>query len=353
MGTTEWPRIFGNHAGISGAFAVGEQALRYSASATSLEVDQLTGSIPLGIGQERIIGEAFVEAPLSARFTAGAGAHVGQQELSVEKRERRTARGWIGYSESRGNAMVALEQSAGAATVSGAARHARTLPDSEVVVVSLNVLGSWIDSENSWMDGFGSASAHGKRTTAADLRAEITTHELLKMRPTWYLRGFRFAGFETPATGVASDSSFPARQGAAAGIVLSSAPASRLRVWGRAEVSQLFGEASRGEASMPGGFAEATASATTPGNFALALSARFAPATRWSMTAAPAERELPSTQRLDFSVNKSIWHDRVRAQLVMRNLLNADERTHPLGAQWNLRTHLAVTVALPSGATVR
>jgi hypothetical protein len=34
----------------------------------------------------------------------------------------------------------------------------------------------------------------------------------------------------------------------------------------------------------------------------------------------------------------------------MRNLLNAAERSHPEGAQWNLRTHLAVTIALPSGA---
>jgi hypothetical protein len=32
---------------------------------------------------------------------------------------------------------------------------------------------------------------------------------------------------------------------------------------------------------------------------------------------------------------------------VLRNLFNTAERYHPRGAQWNLRTHLALTIDLP------
>jgi hypothetical protein len=353
VGALEWPRIFGSHAGISGSVTVGDRPLRYAVSATSLEVDQLTDVIPLTIGQDRIIGDAFVEAPLSASFRAGTGLSVGTQDISGEHRERRAARGWIGYAEGRRTLTAAAERSAGVMSVSGSARHERTLPDSDVVAVSLDLQSAWIDADYAWMDGFGSAATHEGRTTAADLRAELSTREMLRVRPTWYVRAFRFTGFQAPANGSAADSTFSARQGAAAGIVLSSTTAARVRLWGRAEISQMFGEAARGEASMPSGFAEGSASTRTAGNFTLSVLARLAPATRWQSFAATSEREIPATRRIDFSVNKSIWNDRVRAQLVMRNLLNAAERTHPLGAQWNLRTHLAVTVALPSAGAAR
>ena len=353
IGALEWPRIFGSHAGISGSATIGDRPLRYAASATALEVEQLTDAIPLSIGQERIIGDAFVEAPLSATLRAGAGLNIGTQDVGVEHRKRQAARGWIGYSKGSRMLMAAAERSAGATSVSGSARHERTLSDSDVVAVSLDLQSAWIDSDNAWMDGFGSATTHEGRTTAADFRAEISTREMLRLRPTWYLRAFRLSGFQAPANGSAADSTFAARQGVAAGIVVSSSAAATFRVWGRAEVSQMIGEAARGEASMPSGFAEGSASTRTAGNFTLAVLARLAPATRWQSFAATSEREIPATRRLDFSVNKSIWKDRVRAQLVMRNLLNTAERTHPLGAQWNLRTHLAVTVALPSAGATR
>jgi hypothetical protein len=353
IGALEWPKIFASHAGVSGSFAMGERFLRYSAAATALDVDQLTDAIPLTIGQERLIGDAFIEAPVSRHFTAGAGMNVGRQDVDVEARERRAARGWLGFSDARGAAVAAVEHSLGGLSISGSARHERTLPDSDVVAVSLNLLTSWTDADNAWMDGFGSAGSHEGRTAAADIRAEISTGELLRLHPTWYVRGFRFAGFRAAANGAASDSSFAARQGVAAGFVVSSSSAARVRLWGRGEISQLIGDAGRGEASLPAGFAEGSATTTTAGNFALALSARFAPATRWPVDATNPESALPSTRRIDFSVNKSVWQDRVRAQLVIRNLLNAAERSHPLGAQWNFRSHLAVTIALPSGASAR
>ena len=353
IGALEWVRIFGSHAGISGSVLVGDRPLRYGASATSLEVDQLTAAIPLTIGQERIIGNAFIEAPLSTTLRAGAGLNIGTQDAGAEHRKRSSARGWIGYAEGPRMLMAAAERSAGAMSMSGSARYERTLPDSDVVAVSLDLQRAWLDADNAWMDGFGSASVHEGSTTAADFRAEVSTREMLHMRPIWYVRAFRFTGFQASANGSAADSAFSARQGVAAGVVVSSSASARVRLWGRAEASQMIGEAARGEASMPSGFAEGSISTKTAGNFTLAVLARLAPATRWQSFAATSEREIPATRRFDFSVNKSIWKDRVRAQLVMRNLLNTAERTHPLGAQWNLRTHLAVTVALPSAAATR
>jgi hypothetical protein len=121
----------------------------------------------------------------------------------------------------------------------------------------------------------------------------------------------------------------------------------------RAELSPLLGDQPDSYHSTPTGFAEAMISARAPGGFDLAISGRYAPATEWPARFSVPSRDLPSTRRVDFSANKWMWRDHVRAQLVMRNLLDADDRTHPSGAQWNLRTHLAVTVALPSGAAGR
>jgi hypothetical protein len=105
--------------------------------------------------------------------------------------------------------------------------------------------------------------------------------------------------------------------------------------------------------STPTGFAEASVSGHAPGGFDLGLSGRFAPSAEWPARAASPADELPSTRRVDISANKWMWHDRLRAQLVMRNLFDVADRTHPSGAQWNLRTHLAVTMALPGGTAGR
>jgi hypothetical protein len=71
--------------------------------------------------------------------------------------------------------------------------------------------------------------------------------------------------------------------------------------------------------------------------------------TRWaSLRGGPtAPVRLPAISRVDASVEKWFWRHRVRTQLLVRNLVNQSERYHPLGADFPLRAHLTLAVALP------
>ena len=56
---------------------------------------------------------------------------------------------------------------------------------------------------------------------------------------------------------------------------------------------------------------------------------------------------MSAVRRLDLSAAKSIWRDRVHAQLVFRNLLDAPQRYHPAGVGSDLSYHVNVSVELP------
>ncbi|MEM8599475.1 MAG: TonB-dependent receptor [Bacteroidota bacterium] len=58
---------------------------------------------------------------------------------------------------------------------------------------------------------------------------------------------------------------------------------------------------------------------------------------------------LPARWLLDVGVDKTLWRDRVRLHLALRNLLNIEERTHPLGAALDLRLYARATVKLWGG----
>jgi hypothetical protein len=49
---------------------------------------------------------------------------------------------------------------------------------------------------------------------------------------------------------------------------------------------------------------------------------------------------------LDLAVEKGLWDRHARVSLLFRNLLNAEERYHPLGAPLDFRLYARVTVAL-------
>ena len=330
-------RVVTSQGGVSGALVIRGSEWRYSASAIQLEVEPLGSAIPLTIEQDRLIADAFVEAPVNGWLRLGAGSNFGRQKNVTQTSQRRSDRLWVAYARRGESAVVAAERSLSSARVSGSARHERVLGNSDRVAVTATALSSWADGEGMWMEGTGTSTTHAGTTTAADLRIEISTRELMRLRPTWYARGFTYSGM-TPA-----DRSY----GIGAGFVASTARPDRRRAWARGEITQFLGEAAPGESATPGGFIEGNASTPAPGNFLLAISARYAPATQWPQLELNAPADVPATQSLGFSVNKPMWNDRVRAQLVMRNVLNAADRSHPLGAQWNLRTHLAVTVVLP------
>ena len=331
-GINQQIRVVASHAGISGSHGRLERRWRYAASGTALDIAPFGGVPTFTPPSERVFIDAFVEGTLSTRWRAGVGGTHGRHESLIEDRSHSSTRAWLGYSRPTETAAFALERSASRFRYSGSARLVRSVNDSDRVAVAITRLEAWRFGDFAWMDRTASDSSG---TTALDVRAELTTRPIATIQPTWYTRAFSFSGIGTsPVRGVAI--------GVAASTPALAAIGARLR----AEVSQLVGEAGTGESSTPGGHVEGDLSARTAGGFLLGLAARYAPRTHWTGSI----EDVPATNRVDFSVNKTMWRDRIRAQLVMRNLLNADERAHPDGAQWNLRSHLAVTIALPSGA---
>jgi hypothetical protein len=53
---------------------------------------------------------------------------------------------------------------------------------------------------------------------------------------------------------------------------------------------------------------------------------------------------VPPVRRIDASMEKWMWARRLRLQLLYRNLLNEPDRSHPFGAQWNLRWHVSASL---------
>ena len=339
LGTFQQARVVATQGGVAGTSVLAGHQWAYSATATQLDVQQLNAA-PFVIGQTRTLGDGFLETSITKSVRAGAGLSLGRQETD-SAHQRETERAWSTYDLDGTHAEVAVQRFRGQFKVSGSARHERPLGDSDIVAVSVTALNSWQNADNAWME---SAQRDDLASMSAlDVRAELTTSAMYSLRPTWYARGFSYAH-----TGSANRI-----EGIGVGLLAETPRGRRVTARLRAEAAQLLGDASAGETSTPGGFAEGTVAAQTIAGFSLALAGRYAPATLWSGPSFAMPEDTPVTQRIDLSVNKSAWHDRIRAQLVMRNLLDAEERTHPDGAQWNLRTHLAVTVALPTGASQR
>jgi hypothetical protein len=119
----------------------------------------------------------------------------------------------------------------------------------------------------------------------------------------------------------------------------------------RAEVTAIPGAPTDLRAAMnatPAVSVRADVSKVVMTDLRLSVSGAAASATSWPAQGIPGEvTDLPALRRVDVSANKRFWRGRMNAQLVIRNLLAADERYHPVGASWNFRTHLAVTLQLP------
>ena len=56
--------------------------------------------------------------------------------------------------------------------------------------------------------------------------------------------------------------------------------------------------------------------------------------------------DIPAVWLLDASVQKRLWQERLRLSLLFRNLLNREERYHPVGAALDLRFYLRVELLL-------
>ena len=79
-------------------------------------------------------------------------------------------------------------------------------------------------------------------------------------------------------------------------------------------------------------------------HFRVATAALFTSGTEWAALTSFEQKTSPALSRVDLSAEKWMWQQRVRLQLIFRNILNRPERYHPLGAQWNLRTFVSMSI---------
>jgi hypothetical protein len=325
-------RIVVSQAGISGSVRALSRAWHYAATGTRLDIDPL-GPIPFTTpsGRREFV-DGFVESEIASGLRAGLGTTTGRDEATAQQRRETANRAWAGYSRPGATVNVSIARSAERLRYSGSAHVDHAVGDSDRVGLTLTRLETWRSGDFEWMDR---TTVDSSSTAALDLRIDLTTPSIASVRPVWYARAFSYSGIGTDPV-----------KGLGAGVIAATSLTSSFTARVRGEITQLVGDAGAGESSTPSGFLEGDVSTRTDGGFVVALAARYAPGTHWSGSI----DEVPATRRVDFSVNKAMWRDRVRAQFVMRNLLNASERTRPEGAQWYLRTHLAVTIALPSGA---
>lgn len=78
----------------------------------------------------------------------------------------------------------------------------------------------------------------------------------------------------------------------------------------------------------------------------------FRSATDWggaSPSLVDVEQELEGISRLDLSVEKWMWKRRLRTQFQVRNVLDAPERYHPYGTDFDLRYFVGAELSLPPG----
>jgi hypothetical protein len=64
------------------------------------------------------------------------------------------------------------------------------------------------------------------------------------------------------------------------------------------------------------------------------------------LMSAPAE-DIPAVGRIDLSAEHRFWQRRLRAHMLVRNVFNASERYHPLGAQFGMGVRATLGMALP------
>ena len=339
-GAEQSVRVIASHAGSSGALTTDRIAVRFGLTGTSLDVAELRSPLPFTIGHTRTMGEAFIEAtPRDLPVAIGAGITVWRMERAGSTETEPTERLWATY-DARGTAVsVTAAHGAGRVSVSASAAREWRLRDSATLAVTASHLGTTSDADGAWIDALGASTTPTRGVTMTELRGELTVERFRRMVPMLYSRVYAFRGTR------AVEGSGDVR--GAAGLRATTPAGSRITAFLNAEVSAFTGVAQPGDDATPRSFIDAALSTIVAGNFRLAASGRFADGTSWPVLAAGARTDLPPLERIDVSMNKPFWHERIRAQLIVRNLLQSAEAYHPLGAQWNLRTHLALTIALP------
>ena len=366
-GVEQWLRGTFDHVGGAGSVAAGLTEVEYQVTHSALDVRELTSPFPFvaGHSRERTAGVLQVgrsgEGGRHARLGAGATRWSMDRGGAAATRIDATVFTSLGASIGRSTTEIsgALARSSGGPVVGQGVLPTRMLADSLTgISAALSYVqhttgddGTWIDrallgldtlrrerDARAWADlGAGRRLANG---LIADAGARVGVLEDVRLLAT----------DGVPVSGAASGGIAELRLG------LSRPPSTRVAV---ARLAYRYVTPLGGDATLRGAL-RATPAHTLDGQLvaAPAPDLRFgafvqvASRAEWAALrgAAAAPTTLPAISRLDVSAEKWFWRHRLRTQLLLRNLLNSPERSHPLGADLPLRVHLTFALALPAGA---
>ncbi|MFN2564111.1 MAG: hypothetical protein ABR499_03780 [Gemmatimonadaceae bacterium] len=363
-GGEQWLRGAFDHIGGSGSLVSGATTLAYQLTRSALDVDELPSPFPFVVGHSRQRTAGVLEvrvrddggryATLAAAATRWAMERGGTSAARTDVTLVGNLTAAIGRSVSELSA--ALARSSGGPIVAKGVLATRVAGDSLTTLsAALSYVQHATGDDGTWID----RALLGLDTLARerDARAWVDVGAARRARSGWLAElGAR--------VGVVDDVRLLAVDGLPAGGPVDGAVAElraglalplrpRLPV---ARVAYRYGTPVGGGAGLraalratPAHTLEASVVAAPASDLRLGAFVNVASRARWAALrggpAAPVT--LPARTRLDVSAEKWFWRHHVRTQLLFRNLLNQSERYHPLGADFPLRVHFTVALALP------
>ncbi len=353
----EQVHLITTHGGSSGNFRLGTTDVRYGLTSTWMQTKSLGPNSPLPstILGNRSMSDVFLEVPI-ARGSAAVGVGANWWWLAtipgtVKGQMRASKRLWVDFfrSSDRHGATLALAGADGKIAPSVKAWSVTNLGARYELKTSVASIQRLADADGAWIDQTMTRSTSSVRNTRVDeICVELAHHSRSMITPSADLRFVNSPNWQLAAPFGSQAQSF---QSFIFGAGVETKPTLHVTASARAEAAAVHTQSSSMDAAMrstPVASFRGDVSTVIMTDYRLSASGRFTSATIWPVESVAGEApELPALRRIDVSANKPFWHERIRAQLVVRNVFAADERYHPVGASWNWRTHLALTVALP------
>lgn len=358
----EQVHLITTHAGSSGNFRLRATDVRYGLTGTLIQTNPLgmTSPLPFTIGRNRSTSDVFGEVLIS-RWSAAVGAGmnwwwlesipVAPPARAGNGETRASERLWIDLfkSSDRRGATIALQGADGKITPSVTGWTVTTFGTRYELKTSVASVQRLADADGAWIaQAITKSSSPVRHTRFDEIHVDLADRSRPNFVPSIDLRFVHSPNWQLAAPFGSEAQSF---QSFIFGTGVETKPTLHVTASARAEAAAVHAQTSSMDAAMrstPVASFRGDVSTVVMTDYRLSASGRFTTGTTWPIESVAGEApELPALRRIDVSANKPFWHERLRAQLVVRNLFAADERYHPVGASWNWRTHLALTMALP------
>ena len=355
-------RVITTQGGSSGDFLIDSVQIRYGLTGTSRQTSRLGTILPVTIDRNEVMNEGFAEMLIPGSSVAiGAGLTwwgITQEGKAPPIETRTTPRVWVDLfrtSQTHG-LTAAIAVGGGQVAPSVKAWAARQLSASYQLLASVSSIQRIAGADGSWLMSTSTAApldstipvAPIRNTRLDEARVEIDDAGTSAITPSIDIRLVNASNWQLDPVFGSGDQTL---QFVVLGAGFDTKPSSRVSGSFRAEGTLVHAGSSAMEAavkSTPVASLRADVSRVVMTDFRLSASGHFTTSTIWPSGFTTDESpDLPALRRVDLSVNKPFWHQRIRAQVVVRNAFGVDERYHPVGASWNFRTHLSLTVALP------